>query len=152
MKKFVLSSLCVLILCVTSACSKMLTKDIYQISQNGKIGFIDKTGKEVVEAKFESAILNNNENLVAVKFNGLWGFIDKNGEFVIIPQYKDTKGFKDGLAFVRDENFEGYINAQGKYIWKQAVIKNQKNTNSIVKSVSNVKNDFADSIFKDLGL
>ena len=153
MKKFVLFSLCIAVLCITSACSNVLTKNIYQITQNGKIGFIDKQGKEIVEAKYDSAILNNCEKLVAVKFNGLWGFIDKNGEFVIIPQYKDTKGFKDGLAYVRDENFEGYINNQGKYIWKQAISKDQKaSESSAQRAVSRVKNDLADNIFKDLGL
>ena len=153
MKKIVLFSLCIVVLCFTSACSNFFTKDIYQITQNGKYGFIDKNGKEIVEAKFDNVILNNSESLVAVKFNGLWGFIDKKGEFIIIPQYKETKGFKDGLAFVKDENFEGYINTQGKYIWKQAVVKNQKTEHaSQQKAVSNVKNDFADSIFKDLGL
>lgn len=153
MKNFVLFSLCIVVLYFTSACSNFFTKDIYQIDQNGKYGFIDKNGKEIVEAKFDNIILNNSESLVAVKFNGLWGFIDKNGEFIIIPQYKETKGFKDGLAFVKDENFEGYINMQGKYIWKQAVVKNQKSEQiSQQKAVSNVKNDFADSILKDLGL
>lgn len=153
MKKFGLCLLCLGVLFTTTACSNVFTKNIYQISQNGKIGFIDNNGKEVVEAKYDSAILDNNENLVAVKFNGLWGFIDKKGEFVIIPQYKETKGFKDGLAFVKDDNFEGYINLQGKYIWKQAVVKNNKTTGSSAqKPVSHVKNDFADSILKDLEL
>lgn len=152
MKKLLLFSVCISVLCVTSGCSCLCTQNIYQIDQNGKIGFIDKNGKEIIEPKFDSAILDNNECLTAVKFNGLWGFINKKGDFVIIPQYKDTKGFKDGLAYVKDDNFEGYINSQGKYIWKQAVNKNQKNAGSAVKTVSNVKNDLADSIFKELGL
>jgi hypothetical protein len=153
MKKFVLFSLCIAVLFITSGCSCVLTKNIYQITQNGKIGFIDGQGKEVIEDKYDGAILNNCEKLVAVKFNGLWGFIDKNGKFVIIPQYKDTNGFKDGLAYVRDERFEGYINTDGKYIWKQAIVKDKKISEySTQGTPSKVKNDFADNILKDLGL
>ena len=153
MKKFVLFSLCIVVLFITSGCSCVLTQNIYPITQNGKIGFIDEQGKEVIEAKYDSAILNNCEKLVAVKFNGLWGFTDKNGKFVIIPQYKDTKGFKDGLAYVRDESFEGYINTQGKYIWKKTIEKNNKTSEySTQEAPYKVKNDFADNILKDLGL
>ena len=147
----------VLLMFVTCGCTSNfdlgMSKDLYQIKQNNKIGFIDKNGKEVVEAKYDSAILDNTESLIAVKFNGLWGFIDKKGEFKIIPQYKDTKGFKDGLAFVKDDSFEGYIDKQGKYIWKQA-ISSSKSTNSQApaRSTANVKNDLADNIFKELGL
>ncbi len=82
-----------------------------------------------------------------------WKCVAKKGEFKIIPQYKDTKGFKDGLAFVKDDSFEGYIDKQGKYIWKQA-ISSSKSTNSQApaRSTANVKNDLADNIFKELGL
>lgn len=129
--------------------------DLYQIKQNNKIGLINKNGKEIVEAKFENVILNNSENLIAVKYNGLWGFIDKKGEFKIIPQFKNTSGFKDGLAFVKDEHYEGYIDKYGKYVWKQAisgVSNNVVQKNAYSGKVSTQKNDFADGILKEFGL
>ena len=149
----------ILLMFVTSGCTSNFNlsnaDNLYQIKQNNKIGFIDKNGKEVIEAKFENVVLNNAENLVAVKFNGLWGFIDKKGEFKIIPQYKDTQGFKDGLAYVKDDNYEGYIDSQGKYVWKQAIlnatVKTADNSEQ-AKKASNVKNDLADSILNELGL
>ena len=146
----------ILLTFITSGCSSNfdlgMSGNLYQIQQNNKFGFIDRNGKEIVEAKYDSVILDNAESLIAVKFNGLWGFIDKKGEFKIIPQYKDTKGFKDGLAYVKDDNYEGYIDQQGKFIWKQAVLSKTTNTQAPTRSASNVKNDFADNIFKDMGL
>ena len=148
-----------LLMFLTSGCTSNLnlgaTYNLYEIKQNNKIGFIDKNGKEIIEAKFENVILNNDENLIAVKFNGLWGFIDKKGEFKIIPQYKDTQGFKDGLAYVKDDNYEGYIDYQGKFVWKQAILNASKKTadeSAQTQKPSNVKNDLADSILNELGL
>ncbi len=150
MKK-ILPLLCIFFAIMTTGCTCLSDNNLYEIKQNGKIGFIDSNGKEVVEAKYENVILNNTQPLVAVKFNGLWGFIDKKGEFIIVPQYKETKGFKDGLAYVKDDNFEYYINYKGQTVWKQAIEKN-KETTPQKKAVSHVKNDLADSIFEELGL
>ena len=152
MKK-ILPLFLILLAVMTTGCSCITNNNLYEIKQNGKIGFINLNGKEVVEAKYENAILNNSQPLIAVKFNGLWGFIDKKGEFTIVPQYKETKGFKDGLAYVKDDNFEYYINYKGETVWKQAIEKKQEKAPAPAKkAVSHVKNDLADSIFEELGL
>lgn len=58
------------------------------VKLNGKWGFIDKSGKIVIESKFDSGG-HFSEGLAGVGLNGKWGFIDKNGEFVIEPKFDD---------------------------------------------------------------
>lgn len=153
MKKLFLLICGFVIVIACSGCTNILNDNLYPVEQNGKIGFIDYSGKEIAEAKYQSVILNNDEDLIAVKFNNLWGFINKSDKFVIIPQYKSTKGFSKGLAYVVDDNYEGYINKKGEYVWKQPKKTVAAKTQSAAaKSYANVKNDLADSIFKELGL
>jgi len=66
---------------------------------NGKYGFIDKTGKIVIEPKFD-AVSEFSEDLAAVRTeNNLCGFIDKNGN--VLGKHKGypfyTIGQRKGL-------------------------------------------------------
>ena len=65
-----------------------------------KYGFIDKSGKVVIEPQFDDADLFS-EGLVLVEKDGKWGFIDKSGKVVIEPQFDDAEPFSEGLAKVR---------------------------------------------------
>ncbi|ECH5021687.1 WG repeat-containing protein, partial [Campylobacter coli] len=51
-------------------------------------GFIDKSGKIVIEPKFDG-VGNFSEGLAGVELNGKWGFIDKSGKIVIEPKFDD---------------------------------------------------------------
>ncbi|MFM6105843.1 MAG: WG repeat-containing protein, partial [Sphaerospermopsis kisseleviana] len=79
------------------------------IDKNGqsfveKWGFIDKTGKIVIQPQFVE-VDSFSEGLAKVAvFNNegqqVWGFIDRTGKIVINPQFADVKNFKNGLAAV----------------------------------------------------
>ena len=56
-----------------------------EVKLNGKYGFIDKTGREVIPCKYEAAG-EFSEGLAAVKLNGKYGFIDKKGKPLLINQ------------------------------------------------------------------
>jgi len=65
-------------------------------------------------------------NIYAAK-SGLFGVIDKTGKFIIPPKYVQIGDFHNGLAWVNlgdsyiihgDTNRWGYINKQGKIVWK----------------------------------
>ncbi|ECS1419287.1 WG repeat-containing protein, partial [Campylobacter coli] len=58
------------------------------VGLNGKWGFIDKSGKIVIEPKFDS-IWSFREGLVKVGLNGKYGLIDKSGKIVIEPKFDD---------------------------------------------------------------
>ncbi|EGQ2639350.1 WG repeat-containing protein, partial [Campylobacter coli] len=58
------------------------------VELNRRWGFIDRSGKFVIEPKFDDA-WNFNEGLAGVELNGKWGFIDKSGKIVIEPKFDD---------------------------------------------------------------
>ena len=96
---------------------------------NGRWGFIDETGKYVIEAKYVM-VRPFSEGLAAVVFNDTGnayrtvGYIDQSGRVVIPPQFSgeggpSTRGFSEGLAAVKvykDRDRWGYIDRSGKFV------------------------------------
>lgn len=94
-------------------------------------GYIDKTGKLVIPVEYTDAEPFA-EGLAAVEVevgdSGKWGFIDGQGTLVVKPQFDYAEPFHNGLASVQindgSDNYAnasyryGYINKQGKYVWK----------------------------------
>jgi len=64
-----------------------------------KWGFIDKTGKIVIEPQFEIAWAFG-EGLAPVKKDGKWGYMDNTGKIIIETKYDQVGEFSDGLAWV----------------------------------------------------
>ncbi|MES2764758.1 MAG: WG repeat-containing protein [Bacteroidota bacterium] len=86
---------------------------LFQIFENGKIGFIDSTGKVVIKPVFLSAG-EFSEGLASARINGTYGFIDATGNFVIKPQFDYATYFSEGLALAYLEGKPFFINKQGK--------------------------------------
>jgi hypothetical protein len=53
------------------------------VGLNGKHGFIDKTGEEIIPLKYDSDYSSFSEGLAGVELNKKYGFIDKTGKVVI---------------------------------------------------------------------
>lgn len=73
--------------------------------------YIDKKGKVVIAEVDGNPILSARKfsgGLAAVQINQLWGFIDISGELVISPSYLFPSEFRNGYAFVIDENLKRY--------------------------------------------
>ena len=85
------------------------------VTLDGKRGFIDETGREVITPRYEDAGIFS-EGLAAVKQDGKWGFIDTQGREVISPRYEDARVFREKLAAVRLEGKWGYIDPTGRLI------------------------------------
>ncbi|OJJ22017.1 hypothetical protein BKI52_08230 [marine bacterium AO1-C] len=87
-----------------------------------KTGFIDKSGKLVMEIKY-SRINDFKEGLAAYYDQGKWGFINKKGEIAIPPTfaYVGYDGFQNGLCEATHNRRKGYINHQGKFVWQEQV-------------------------------
>ncbi|EOZ2107593.1 WG repeat-containing protein, partial [Campylobacter coli] len=64
------------------------SEGLVAVKLNGKWGFIDKSGKIVIESKFDSGG-HFSEGLAGVKLNGKYGLIDKSGKIVIEPIFDD---------------------------------------------------------------
>ncbi len=82
-----------------------------------KWGYIDKTGKMVIEPQFDK-VKAFSGGLATVEINGKWGYIDKTGRMVIEPQFDDTGSFSEGLAAAK-KTYSGlyeYIDKTGKAV------------------------------------
>jgi hypothetical protein len=78
-------------------------------------GYIDKTGKTVIEPDFDDAD-SFSEGLASVEIEGKRGYIDKTGKVVIKPEFKYANSFSEGLAAVRVDRLCGFIDKTGKMV------------------------------------
>ncbi len=79
-----------------------------------KIGFVDSSGKWVIEPQFDKARAFS-DGLAPVANGKTWGYINEQGEMVIEPQFRDAEVFSDGLAPVKDKEW-GFIDTSGKLV------------------------------------
>jgi hypothetical protein len=69
-------------------------------NDNGKWGFLNKTGKVEIPFQFEFGSMFS-ESLAPMFSEEKYGFIDKSGKWAIKPQFTQANGFVDGLAVVK---------------------------------------------------
>lgn len=86
---------------------------LFPVTRNGRWGFINQTGAEVIEPKFRN-IGPFTDSLTAARLNGTWGFINPGGEFVIPPLYDYVLPFSEGYAAVWEAGKPAFINSHGK--------------------------------------
>ena len=92
------------------------SEGLARVEADGKCGYIDKEGKEVVSPKYGDA-WDFSEGLARVEAaDGKWGYIDKEGKEVVSPKYEDADDFREGLARVEADGKYGYIDKEGKEV------------------------------------
>jgi len=81
------------------------------------MGFIDRTGKVVIEPHFE-IVQDFGEGLAAARDRSseLWGFIDRTGKRVISPNFQAVDRFSEGLCATKDKGRWGYVSKTGMWI------------------------------------
>lgn len=79
-----------------------------------KFGYVDTTGKLVIQPQFDMAG-SFSEGLAVVVVDLKSGYIDKTGAFVIQPQFSYADPFHDGLAAVWNKDESGNGPFYGKY-------------------------------------
>ena len=75
------------------------SKKLFTVIVNDKRGYIDSTGKIVIQPQFEGAS-NFSEGLDVVATGNKEGFIDETGKLVIEPRFDTAREFSEGLAAV----------------------------------------------------
>jgi hypothetical protein len=110
------------------------SEGLVKVDLKGKSGFMDRSGRIVIEAQFEDAD-SFSEGLAPVKirseettwcpraesgsrkgFTMKWGFIDKTGKVVIPPQYESVSQFSEGLAAINSCDEAFFIDTIGKKV------------------------------------
>lgn len=91
---------------------------LFSISVDGKKGYIDKTGKVVIEPRFGMVQrLFDGRLAMACRPDRLsMGYIDRKGDWAIEPRYGDAHSFKEGLAAVRIDGEFGFIDETGRVV------------------------------------
>ncbi|MDL2269285.1 WG repeat-containing protein, partial [Desulfosarcina sp. OttesenSCG-928-A07] len=88
-------------------------------SNQNKYGYLDQSGKWVIDPQFEWASSFTQNNRAVVKKGGLFGVINVYGQWVIEPELDSFKGFTcDGYAKVSKAGKLGMIDTSGKWIMK----------------------------------
>jgi hypothetical protein len=88
------------------------------VELDGKWGFINKQGVEIIPRQFEGAH-DFSDGLARVykSQNQKWGFIDKTGKEIIQFRYQDSGDnsgvFQYGMAKVRINNLDGWVDKTG---------------------------------------
>jgi hypothetical protein len=79
-------------------------------------GYIDRTGKVLVEPQFDSAS-DFSGGMACVSIDGKYGYIDTKGKLVVPLRYDyDSGDFSEGFAVVGLEEKHGFIDNTGKMI------------------------------------
>lgn len=83
---------------------------------NGKFGFVNRFGNEIVFPKYQEARFFQN-GYAAVKTNTGWTFINKQGQRIAPARYTWVGTFQaNGLALVQIDGLWGFINEQGQEV------------------------------------
>ena len=86
-----------------------------RVESNGKYGFIDKTGEEVIPLEYDDAE-SFSEGLAVVYLNWKYGFIDKTGKEITPMKYNSAFTFSEGLAVVLLNGKWGFIDKTGEEV------------------------------------
>lgn len=93
---------------------------LYPIVVNGKTGFINALGEEIVPPVWDDgASIDALKQLAKVQRDGLWGIIGVDGTVLVTPAWDRisyTSPENKGLIKVRKDRLEGYIDLTGKVV------------------------------------
>jgi WG repeat protein len=102
--------------------SSLQTDALFEVEEQGREGFIDRSGQIVVPLCFD-AVGEFSEGLARFKRDGRWGYIDLAGNIVIEPTFPWAEEFHEGLAHVQVtgtilgyDGRWGYIDQTGKIV------------------------------------
>jgi hypothetical protein len=137
----VVAVLCFLLVPLLSIDAQNVVPPLFRIAENGRYGYIDNTGKMVVQPQFvwgsdfkrgfadvyvcgRIVSMDDKGNLLphvraklkleARKIGGKFGFVDASGQIRIPAQYDEARWFSEGLAAVRVGTKWGYIDEAGQ--------------------------------------
>jgi hypothetical protein len=87
-----------------------------RVKLNGKIGLINKNGKEVIPLEFQE--MDHLSKIYSTKKDGHWGLIDTNGRVLIPFKYDRIYDYKNGRAIATLNSKYGVVDTLGQELVK----------------------------------
>lgn len=84
-----------------------LPQPLFEVQVGGLCGFIDSTGRMMIDPKFER-VGRFQEGLCVATEGGRDGYIDETGAWIIPARFVIAHAFREGRAVVRDSYTGGY--------------------------------------------
>lgn len=85
-----------------------------------KWGYIDRSGKMVIQPKYEDAQDFQDNGLAIVGMHGNYGLIDRSDRYVVSPIYQSISPFSEHRAIVIDHQGFKMIDEQGNVLTRRA--------------------------------
>ncbi len=97
-----------------SSVSSVFISGLLEVAANGKKGFINENGEEVISTEYDD-VGTTEEEPIAVRKGEKWGYVDKTGKIIIPFIYDSAEGFgTTGQALVEKDGEKYYINKTGR--------------------------------------
>jgi uncharacterized protein YnzC (UPF0291/DUF896 family) len=97
--------------------AETFSEGLAAVGLKGKLGYIDKTGNEVIPLKYDLIGEFSANGLAKVYLDEKWSYIDKTGNEVTPVKYDEIRAFSaEGLAKVRLDGKWGYIDKTGNEV------------------------------------
>ncbi len=94
------------------------TCGLAKVRKDGKYGFIDKAGNEIVPCVYDDVgYLHDHMAWVRKEEFGGFGYVDEMGELVIPCKYTRVQDFSEGLAWVNEDGPWCCINRNGEVVF-----------------------------------
>lgn len=90
--------------------------ELYPILQDKKWGYMDSSGKVVIEPKYVRASRFFEDLALVADDSGKVGYIDRQGKVVIEPRFEGASPFSEGYATAFQGGKAGIINKKGEFV------------------------------------
>lgn len=152
------TTLLALLLLLSVSAAAQSAADRYPFVKDGKVGFIDSQGNEVIPAQFSNAgdMAHFSDGLAPVWGPDGGGYIDASGKFVIGPQneWGAARPFREGIAGVilwgkgGARNMPAWIDRSGKVLFVSEGAEGAYFSEGLMPQVKDHKWGFMDKSFK----
>lgn len=116
------------------------SEEMAEVELDGKWGFVDKTGREIIPPKYDS-VGPFSEGLAVVRMgtstNSKAGFVDKTGREVIPLKYESAGDFSEGLALTKVNGKQVFIDKSER----QIISLNYENMDSFSEGLAPAKSN-----------
>jgi hypothetical protein len=114
----------IVIPCKYSKAENFETVGLAMVGLDGKIGFINSKGQEIIPCKYGTMkmtfragdlikVAGFYDGVATLMLDDKWGFIDSSGTNITPFKYEDAANFSEGMAAIKSNGKWGYIDKTG---------------------------------------